>query len=210
MISKTYLLLSNDPVNNSDPSGLKIKQSKAGRKWTKTAELGTLAYAKSKKLVLVNNKNKITYIRLHHSGIKKDKYINFGYGHTIRIDSLYEIHANDMQIHNNYVEGTGVTYQNVESRPAIWVNVKKCDQQLYKDFKYIVKKINKDIPKLSLTQNQADALIDLRYHKGHLPKSVIAACKSNNRTRIRKAISSVTEGVDPNRIKRIVKRFKKK
>jgi GH24 family phage-related lysozyme (muramidase) len=205
MISKTYLLLSNNPIFYSDPSGLKIKHSRSGRIWTKRTEIGSVAYAKAKGFVKVNKKNKITHIKFHYNG--SDPNINFGYGHIMSVDGG-DIHTGDIKIYNKYLKNKGVTWENVNSK-NIWVPVKECHQRFMRDFRFIVKKINTDLPKLKLTQKQADALIDLRYNFGRLPSKVFDACKTNNKRKIRAAIAS-TKGVYAPRLKSILKRFDSK
>lgn len=44
------------------------------------------------------------------------------------------------------------------------MSVKECNRRFNKDIKFIVNKINTDLPNLKVNQNQADALIDFRYN----------------------------------------------
>ena len=201
-----YAYCGNDGVNSVDPSGHKIKYSKSGIKFTKKNELGKPKDAETKKIAILNKKNKIKKIKLHWSGIKYDHYINYGYGHTIR-PGEGGIHKDDKSIYNRYLKGKHITYKNVNKK-KIWISEKACSRRLEKDFKYIVKKINKDLPKLKLNQNQADAVIDFRYVAGSL-SPVLDAFEANNPQQIRKAMYNYTN-VDKRRRNSINNRFMKK
>lgn len=176
--------------------------------WTKENELGDSECAEYKGYAKVKNK-KITYIKFHYNGV--DKNINFGYGHTIRTgkSDLKDIRVDDKKIWNEYSLGKkNARWDNINSL-NIWVPVSECNKRLDKDFKIIAKRIREDLPKLKLTQNQIDALIDFRYNVGSLDvgdPNVFEACKTNNPKNIKNAIEKY-QNMDKNRRRRILERF---
>jgi RHS repeat-associated protein len=195
-----YTYCANDGVNAWDSSGNKIKSSSSGKKWTKNNELSP-SYAKQKGYAKVK-RGKITKIKFHYNGV--DHNINFGYGHVIAVGEG-DIHKDDKKIWNKYLKGKNAYWWNINDK-KIWVSVKKCNRRFNKDIKFIVDKINNDLPDLKVNQNQADALIDFRYNVGHLSKELITACEKNDIEGMENAIKNSTS----TRKNKILKRFKKR